>query len=164
MENIKERRENIARFPLYKMFSWDLLFYYAIIFLFLTEVKNISPSMVFLSEAAYTIFKIFLTMPSSRMIERIGKDKILEIYVNTIYFGDGYYGIKEASNGYLNKEPKEMTLYEATMLAGIPNAPSVYAPTVNPDLTRSRQKKVINDMVKYGYLTQEEADSINENK
>lgn len=73
MENIKERRENISRFPLYKMLSWDLLFYYAIIFLFLTEVKKISPSMVFLSEALYTIFKIIFTIPSSRMIERIGK-------------------------------------------------------------------------------------------
>ena len=90
------------------------------------------------------------------------KDDILEIYINTIYFGDGYYGIKEACNGYLDKEPQNMTLYEATMMAGIPNAPSVYAPTVNPDLTKSRQQKVINSMVEYGYLTQEEADNIHE--
>ena len=53
-----------------------------------------------------------------------------------------------------------MTLYDATMLAGIPNAPSVYATTVNPDLTRSRQEKVIQSMVKYGYLSQEEADKL----
>ena len=90
------------------------------------------------------------------------KDDILEMYVNTIYFGDGYYGIKEACNGYLDKEPQNMTLYEATMMAGIPNAPSVYAPTVNPDLTRKRQEKVIDSMVEYGYLTQEEADNIHE--
>ena len=90
------------------------------------------------------------------------KDDILEMYVNTIYFGDGYYGIKEACNGYLDKEPQNMTLYEATMMAGIPNAPSVYAPTVNPDLTRKRQEKVIDSMVEYGYLTQEEAYNIHE--
>ena len=90
------------------------------------------------------------------------KDDILEMYVNTIYFGDGYYGIKQACNGYLDKEPQNMTLYESTMMAGIPNAPSVYAPTVNPDLTRSRQQKVIDSMVEYGYLTQEEADNIHE--
>ena len=90
------------------------------------------------------------------------KDDILEMYVNTIYFGDGYYGIKEACNGYLDKEPQNMTLYEATMMAGIPNAPSVYAPTVNPDLTRKRQEKVIDSMVEYGYLTQGEADNIHE--
>ena len=53
-----------------------------------------------------------------------------------------------------------MTLYECTMLAGIPNAPSVYSPTVNPDLTKSRQKKVISDMVEYGYLSKEDADKI----
>ena len=90
------------------------------------------------------------------------KDDILEMYVNTIYFGDGYYGIKEACNGYLDKEPQNMTLYESTMMAGIPNAPSVYAPTVNPDLTKKRQQKVIDSMVEYGYLTQEEADNIHE--
>lgn len=90
------------------------------------------------------------------------KDDILEMYVNTIYFGDGYYGIEEACNGYLDKEPQNMTLYESTMMAGIPNAPSVYAPTVNPDLTRKRQEKVIDSMVEYGYLTQEEADNIHE--
>ena len=93
---------------------------------------------------------------------KYSKDDILELYVNTIYFGDGYYGIKEACNGYLDKEPQDMNLYEATMMAGIPNAPSVYAPTVNPELTKSRQQKVIDSMVEYGYLTQEEADSIHE--
>ena len=80
--------------------------------------------------------------------------------MNTIYFGDGYYGIKEAANGYLNKEPIDMNLYECTMLAGVPNAPSVYAPTVNPELTKKRQEKVISSMVEYGYLTKEQADKI----
>ena len=92
--------------------------------------------------------------------KQYSKKQILELYVNTIYFGDGYYGIKEACNGYLTKEPQEMTLYEATMLAGIPNAPSVYAPTQNPDLTKSRQKKVIQSMVKYGYLSEDEANKL----
>lgn len=92
--------------------------------------------------------------------KQYSKNQILELYVNTIYFGDGYYGIKEACNGYLAKEPQEMTLYEATMLAGIPNAPSVYAPTKNPDLTKKRQKKVIQSMVKYGYLSEDEANKL----
>lgn len=92
--------------------------------------------------------------------KQYSKNQILELYVNTIYFGDGYYGIKEACNGYLAKEPQEMTLYEATMLAGIPNAPSVYAPTKNPDLTQKRQKKVIQSMVKYGYLSEDEANKL----
>ena len=88
------------------------------------------------------------------------KDEILELYVNTIYFGDGYYGIQEASKGYFNKDAKDLTLYEATMLAGVPNAPSLYAPTINFHLTQSRQKKVVSSMVETGTLSQEEADKL----
>ena len=88
------------------------------------------------------------------------KDEILTLYVNTCYFGEGYYGIYDASMGYYNKEPKDLNLDEATMLAGVPNAPSVYAPTVNPDLAKKRQKHVLDKMVEYGYITQEEANSI----
>lgn len=88
------------------------------------------------------------------------KDEIFALYVNSSYFGDGYYCIYDASQGYYHKNPKDLTLAEATMLAGVPNAPSVYAPTVNPDLARKRQKHVLNKMVEYGYITQEEADAI----
>lgn len=89
------------------------------------------------------------------------KDEIFAFYVNSSYFGDGYYSIYEASQGYYKKDPKDLNLSEATMLAGVPNAPSVYAPTVNPDLAKKRQKHVLNKMVEYGYITQEEANSIN---
>ena len=88
------------------------------------------------------------------------KEEILELYVNTIYFGDGYYCVYDAAKGYFNKDPKDMTLYESTLLAGIPNAPSVYAPTKNPELSKERQAQVLNKMVKYDYLSQEEADNI----
>lgn len=88
------------------------------------------------------------------------KDEILALYVNTCYFGEGFYGIYDASMGYYNKEPKDLNLDEASMLAGVPNAPSVYAPTVNPDLAKKRQKHVLNKMVEYGYISQEEANSI----
>lgn len=88
------------------------------------------------------------------------KDKILELYLNTSYFGDGYYTAKEACRGYFNKELSEMSDGEAIMLAGIPNAPSVYAPTKNPDLARQRQKQVIDSMVKFKCLTEEKANEI----
>lgn len=90
------------------------------------------------------------------------RDEILEFYINIIYFGDNHYGIKEACNAYLGKDPKDMNLYEAAMMAGIPNAPSVYAPTVNKDLCKSRQQKVINSMLEYGYITEEEAKNNNQ--
>lgn len=56
------------------------------------------------------------------------KNEILELYVNTIYFGNGYYCIKDASEGYFGKEPEDLTDYESTLLAGVPNAPSKYPP------------------------------------
>lgn len=88
------------------------------------------------------------------------KNEILSIYVNTCYFGEGYYGIYDASMGYYNKEPKDLNLDESSMLAGVPNAPSVYAPTVNPDLAKKRQQHVLERMVEYGYISQEEANQI----
>lgn len=97
---------------------------------------------------------------SYELEKRYSKDEILEIYINTIYFGNGYYGIKEACEGYLQKEPKDMNISEATMLAGVPNAPSLYNPKENLNLTQSRQKKVIGTMVENNYITQKEADNI----
>ena len=88
------------------------------------------------------------------------KEEIFELYVNNIFFGDGYYTVKEACRGYFHKELDEMTDYECILLAGIPNAPSVYAPTKNPDLARQRQKQVMEKMIENEYLTQDEANEI----
>lgn len=92
------------------------------------------------------------------------KDEILEIYINIIYYGNGYYGIREASLGYFNKEPKDLTLKEASLLAGIPNAPSVYAPTKNPDLAKRRQSAVLSAMVKYEYISEDDKSQVEQNK
>lgn len=88
------------------------------------------------------------------------KNEIFALYVNSSYFGDGYYGIYDASMGYYKKEPKDLNLDEASMLAGVPNAPSVYAPTVNPELAKKRQMHVLNKMVEYGYISKEDANSV----
>lgn len=90
------------------------------------------------------------------------KDEIFELYVNCIYFGDGYYSVGEASKGYFHKTPEEMTDYESTLLAGIPNAPSVYAPTKNPKLAEKRQRKVLERMEVCGYFSSEEAETVAE--
>ena len=91
------------------------------------------------------------------MENELDKDDILELYINSIYYGDGYHGIGEACQGYFGKTPSSMTLEECTLLAGIPNAPSVYSPTENPDLAKERQKQVIGQMVRQGYLSDEAA-------
>lgn len=92
------------------------------------------------------------------------KDEILELYINTSFFGDNCYTVKEASRHYFNKESIDMTDYESVMLAGIPNAPSIYAPTQNLELAKQRQKQVLTKMVEYEYLSQEKADMIMNNK
>lgn len=88
------------------------------------------------------------------------KNEILELYINTIYFGNGYYNIKDAAKGYFGKSITNLSDSECIMLAGIPNAPSVYAPTQNPELAKQRQKQVAEKMVKYGYLTEKEKEEV----
>lgn len=125
-----------------------------------TITQQVAKNLYFITEDNFVYRKIAEIFLAFNLEKDYSKDDILELYFNTIYFGEGYYGVKEAAKGYYNKEPKDLTLYEATMLAGIPNAPSVYAPTINPDLAKSRQGKVIRSMVEYGYLSQDEANEI----
>ena len=91
---------------------------------------------------------------------RYSKEEILELYVNSIYFGSGCYNVGSASETYFGKEPKDMTDSECTMLAGIPNAPSVYDPTANPDLALQRQRQVVERMVAEEFLTDGQAAAI----
>ena len=88
------------------------------------------------------------------------KEEILELYFNVIYYGSGYYNIYDASVGYFGKAPIDMTDYEATLLAGVPNAPSLYSPKVNPDLAKKRQEKVIDCLLDEQYITKDEAAQI----
>lgn len=128
-----------------------------------TITQQVAKNMYFTQEKEFTrkVAEVFVAF---NLEKNYSKDDILELYVNTSYFGDGYYGIKNACNGYLEKQPSDITLYEATLMAGIPNAPSIYAPTKNLNLAKKRQEKVIQTMVENGYLTQEEADNISEDK
>lgn len=84
--------------------------------------------------------------------KNLSKNEILELYINNIYYGSGYYSVYSASMGYFNKKPSELTLDEASLLAGIPNAPSIYSLDVNPTLARQRQKQVISAMKEYNYI------------
>lgn len=87
------------------------------------------------------------------------KEKILEIYLNVIYYGSNFYGIYDAAQGYFDKEPAELTIAECAMLAGLPNAPSVYSPYVDFHLAKQRQLIVIDAMQKMGVISSREAES-----
>ena len=115
---------------------------------------------VVLSQERSWIRKLAEIFAAYDLEKNYSKKEIFEVYVNTAYFGEGFNGIYEASYGYYNKPPIDLNLDEASMLAGVPNAPSVYAPTVNPVLAKQRQYQVLNAMLEYGYITKDEALSI----
>ena len=124
-----------------------------------TITQQLSKNTYFTQEKKLTrkVAEVFMALEIEKNYD---KDEILELYLNTSYFGDGYYTIKDACKGYFDKEPMQMTDCEAILLAGIPNAPSVYAPTKNPDLAKQRQRQVMDKMIKHGYLTEKEAENI----
>jgi membrane peptidoglycan carboxypeptidase len=99
----------------------------------------------------------------SYLEEHLSKDEILELYLNTIYYGNGYYGIGNASIGYFDKLPSELSKSEATILAGLPKAPSVYSLSQNENLALNRQQQVIDAMVRYGYIKKEDVNSFKMN-
>lgn len=125
-----------------------------------TITQQVAKNMYFSEEKSVIKRKVAEAFIAIDIEKSYSKDDILELYVNIIYFGNGYYGINNACNGYLKKEASEMNLSEATMMAGIPNAPYYYAPTANKKLCKERQQKVISTMVKNNYITQEESKNI----
>ncbi|QOY51854.1 penicillin-binding protein 1A [Candidatus Sulfurimonas baltica] len=85
----------------------------------------------------------------------LSKEKILECYLNEIYFGHGYYGIKTAADGYFHKKLDELTLKEMAILVGLPKAPSAYAPTKNYEISMGRANRVITRMHVLGWIDDE---------
>ena len=124
-----------------------------------TITQQLAKNMYFTQDKTLTrkIAEVFM---AKKIENNYNKEEILELYVNYIYYGSGYYDIKSASLGYFDREPQDLTEGESIMLAGIPNAPSVYNPKVSPRLARERQKQVIDKMIKYGKLSEGKADEI----
>ena len=120
-----------------------------------TITQQIAKNEYFTQEKRITrkIAEVFMAFEIEK---KYSKNEILELYINTIYFGNGYYNIKDACEGYFGKSLNEMTDGECIMLAGIPNAPS-YLQLV---FAKERQKQVADKMVEYGYITEEEEEEI----
>ena len=112
-----------------------------------TITQQLAKNMYYLEEnnAARKVAELFTAISLEK---NYSKEDILELYSNIVYFGDGYYGLYDAATGYYNKVPKKLSLDEITMLAGLPNAPSVYALSNNSDLSKQRQAQVVDAMLK----------------
>ncbi len=86
------------------------------------------------------------------------KPQILEMYMNQIYFGQGAYGIQTAAHVYFGKDVQDLSLAQCAMIAGLPQSPNYYSPLNNLEAAKKRQAIVLNQMAKYGFISQEQAD------
>lgn len=88
------------------------------------------------------------------------KNEIMDMYLNSIFFGSGAYGVKAASETFFSKEPADLTVEEAALLVGMVNKPTRYNPVLNPDYSLQRRNFVLGQMEKSGFLSSEEKDSL----
>ena len=105
----------------------------------LTREKKLSRK---IKEAIYAI----------KLEHALTKEQILERYLNEIYYGHGYYGIKTAADGYFHKKLDDLTLKEMAILVGLPKAPSTYAPTKNYEISMGRANRVLRRMHVLGWI------------
>lgn len=104
--------------------------------------------------------KIKEAVLATEITRRYSKDEILELYLNQNYYGNLAYGIGTAAEVYFGKPVSELTLAEATMLAGIPQGPAIYDPYTNLEAAKLRQATVLDLMARRGYLTPEQAKAV----
>ncbi len=111
---------------------------------------------LFLSNERTFDRKIRELVVAARIEKSISKDKILEMYVNNVYLGSGAYGVEAAAQTYFNKHLSQLSLPELALIAGLPQAPSVYSPFNNMDLAIQRRNQVLTRMYKTRYITKEQ--------
>ncbi|GBE14174.1 penicillin-binding protein 1A [bacterium BMS3Abin14] len=117
-----------------------------------TITQQVAKSLLLTNEKKYSR-KIKEAILARRISKRFTKDEVLEIYLNQSYFGNGSYGIEMAALNYFGKHVWELTLPQATLLAGLPKAPSAYDPTRNPERALSRRNQVLKRMMEVGDIT-----------
>ena len=112
---------------------------------------------VFLSQDRTITRKLKEAALALKLERQLSKQQILEQYLNYVYLGSGAYGVADAAWIYYSKTPDQLTIPEAAMIAGLPPAPSVYSPLVNPEIAQERRALVLNRMTQAGFITAGEA-------
>lgn len=123
-----------------------------------TITQQLAKNMYYTYQASY-VRKVSEILTALDLEKMFTKQEILELYVNIINYGDNYFGIYEASMGYFGKEPSDLTLAEASLLAGIPQSPSNLQLSNHLEEAQSRQNQVLDAMVRDGWITEEEKES-----
>lgn len=103
--------------------------------------------------------KIREAVVAARLEKKYKKDEILEAYLNTIYFGQGAYGIEAAAEVFFAKKAPNLTLAEGALLAGVTKSPTHLSPYTHPEKAHARQGLVLDNMVRQGYITEAEAEA-----
>nr|WP_255599743.1 PBP1A family penicillin-binding protein [Synechococcus sp. MU1643] len=115
---------------------------------------------VFLSQDRTITRKLKEAALAMKLERQLSKQQILEQYLNYVYLGSGAYGIADAAWIYFSKTPEQLTVPEAAMIAGLPPAPSIYSPLVNPDLAKEQRSIVLDRMAQAGFISTSEADRV----
>ena len=113
---------------------------------------------VFLSQDRTITRKLKEAALAMKLERQLSKQQILEQYLNYVYLGSSAYGVADAAWIYFSKQPDQLTTAEAALIAGLPPAPSVYSPLVNPDIARQRRAIVLDRMAQSGFITAGEAE------
>lgn len=123
-----------------------------------TITMQVARNVYLSAEKSYTrkIYEVLLTFKLEHMLT---KEQILEIYMNQIFLGQRAYGFSSAAQVYFGKALKDVTIAEAAMLAGLPQAPSAYNPVRNPRRARARQLHIIDRMLENGFITSAQAEA-----
>jgi len=113
---------------------------------------------VFLSQDRTITRKLKEAALAMKLERQLSKQQILEQYLNYVYLGSGAYGVADAAWIYFSKTPEQLTVPEAAMIAGLPPAPSIYSPLVNPDLAKEQRSIVLDRMAQAGFISTSEAE------
>ncbi len=113
---------------------------------------------VFLSQDRTITRKLKEAALAMKLERQLSKQQILEQYLNYVYLGSGAYGVADAAWIYFSKTPEQLTVPEAAMIAGLPPAPSIYSPLVNPDLAKEQRSIVLDRMAQAGFISASEAE------
>lgn len=122
-----------------------------------TITQQVAKSLLLTPERSF-VRKLKEAIIANRMEKNLTKQQILYLYLNQIYLGQGAYGVAAAAKVYFNKEIKDLSLAEASILAGLPQAPSAYSPSTNPKKAKERQLYVLRRLVEDGAISRAEAE------
>ena len=124
--------------------------------------KNLFPRDENLSKARLALRKFQEWITATKLEYNYSKDEIIAMYLNTVAFGHNAYGIRSAAKTFFDKDPKDLNLEESALMAGVVNAPTRFSPVRNPERSTNRRNLVLKSMVKNGYITQAEYDSVSQ--